>query len=219
MFTLERREILGYRREPVPHTYYRQQEATTHLALVFPGGGVNCQHPTLYYPTRELLARGADALLIDYSLRPAFSTYSEEEIMACVLADSLAAFQAIWKERAYEQVTLIGKSLGTLAMASFLEHIPAGLRAQAIWLTPLLTHVALGEQLRRRPLRSLFIIGTDDPWYDADELTALVQITGGESLVIPEAGHLLEVPEGTIASLQVMTRVAHALQEFLAHTP
>ena len=94
MFTLERREILGYRREPVPHTYYRQQEATTHLALVFPGGGVNCQHPTLYYPTRELLARGADALLIDYSLRPAFSTYSEEEIMACVLADSLAAFQA-----------------------------------------------------------------------------------------------------------------------------
>ncbi len=218
MFTPERRNIAGYRNEPVPHTFYRQQEATTQIALVLAGGGINCQHPTLYYPTLELLSRGADALLIDYSLRPAFSTYTQEEVMACVAADTLAASQAMWKERAYERVTLIGKSLGTLAMGSLLEAIPSELQTQAIWLTPLLSHPSLGKRIRQRPVRSLFIIGTADPWYDADELTALAQVTGGETLVIPEAGHLLEVPDGPIASLQVMERVVRAIQEFLAHT-
>lgn len=219
MFTMERREILGYRNEPVPHTFYRQQAVTTHVALVFAGGGINCQHPTLYYPTRELMARGADALLIDYSLRPEFRSYTEEETMACVAADTLAASQAIWKERAYEQVTLIGKSLGTMAMASLLETIPSELRTQAIWLTPLLTAPTLGEKIRQRPVRSLFVIGTNDPWYDADALAALGEVTRGETLIIPNAEHLLEVPEGPIASLQVMTQVLRAIQGFLAHEP
>jgi hypothetical protein len=219
MFTLERRNIIGYRQESVPHTFYRQQEATSQIALVFAGRGVNCQHPTLYYPARELLSRGADVLLIDYSLRPAFSTYTEEETMACVAADTLAASQAMWKERAYEQVTLIGKSLGTMAMGSLLENIPPALRLQAIWLTPLLTHPQLGRQIRQRPPRSLFIIGTADSWYDADELAALAQVTRGESLVIPEADHSLEVPAGTVASLQVMEQVVRVIQDFLAHEP
>lgn len=219
MFTLERRVILGYRHEPVPHTFFRQQDATTHVALVCAGGGNTCQHPTLYYPTREMLSRGADALLIDYGLRPAFSTYTLEEIMACVAADTLASAQTMWKERAYEQVTLIGKSLGTLAMGSLLDIIPPGLRVQAIWLTPLLTRREFGSQIRHRPPRSLFIVGAEDPWYDADELTALAQVTHGQTLVIPEAGHLLEVPGGTLASLQVMEQVVHVMQAFLAHAP
>ena len=203
----------------MPHTFFRQQEATTHVALVCAGGGNTCQHPTLYYPTRELLSRGADALLIDYGLRPAFATYTLDEIIACVAADTLAAAQTMWKERAYEQVTLIGKSLGTLAMGSLLGTIPSGLRVQAIWLTPLLTRPEFGSQIRHRPPRSLFIVGAEDPWYDADELTALAQVTHGQTLVIPQAGHLLEVPAGTIASLQVMEQVVRVIQAFLAHAP
>lgn len=219
MFTMERRAILGYRSEPVPHTFYRQQAATTHVALVFAGGGINCQHPTLYYPTRELMARGADALLIDYSLRPAFRTYTEEETRACVAADTLAAYRAIWQERAYQRVTLVGKSLGTLAMSSLLGTIPSAVQTEAIWLTPLLTEPTLDRQIRQQPVRSLFVIGDDDPWYDADALAALAQVTRGETLVIPKAEHLLEVPEGTLASLQVMSQVVSAIQGFLAHTP
>src|SRR5215472_8382777 len=96
MYTRENRDIFGYRQEPVPHTFFRQQEATSQLALVLAGQGNNSQHPTLYYPTRELLRRGADALLIDYGLRPAFSTFTEEQVMACIVADSLAASQVVW---------------------------------------------------------------------------------------------------------------------------
>jgi hypothetical protein len=219
MYSLQKRDIRGYQQELVPHTFIRQQEETTHVALVFAGGGNNCQHPTLYYPTREVLSRGADTLLIDYCLRPTFSTYSEDEIMACITADSLAASQAVWGERAYDRVTLIGKSLGTLAMAYLLGTIPPGLQVQAIWLTPLLTDPKLGRQIRDLHPRSLFIMGTEDPWYDAGELTDLAQVTHGETLVIPGAGHLLEVPEGTVASLQVMEQVMRMLQTFLEEKP
>jgi hypothetical protein len=219
MYTLQRRDIRGYGQEPVPHTFVRQQDETTHLALVLPGAGINCQHPTLYYPTRELLARGADALLIDYGLRPAFSTFTQEEVMACVTADTLAASQAMWGERSYEDVTLIGKSLGTLAMGYLLGALPPQLHVQAIWLTPLLSLPQLGTQIRERPPRSLFIIGTQDPWYDAGELTNLVQVTQGDNLVIPGAEHLLEVPQGTTASLHVMEQVVRAVQAFLERKP
>jgi hypothetical protein len=219
MYTREHRNIRGYQQTPVPHSFFRQKDETSHLALVLAGGGNNCQHPTLYYPTRELLTRGADALLVDYGLRPEFSSFTEEQIMACVVADCLAASEAVWGERPYARVTLIGKSLGTLAMGHLLASVPSGIQMQAIWLTPLLTVPELGRQIRGRPPRSLFIIGTEDPWYDAGKLTELLQVTQGESLVIPGANHLLESAEGTIASLQVMEQVVRALHAFLAVVP
>jgi hypothetical protein len=219
MYSIHKRDIRGYRHDKVPHTYLRQQEETTHLALVFAGAGINCQHPTLYYPTREVVSRGADALLIDYCLRPDFSDFAEQEIMACVTADSLAAVKAMWGERPYSHVTLIGKSLGTAAMGYLLATLPSGLRMQAIWLTPLLTDPDLGRQIQDRPPRSLFVIGTHDPWYDAGRLEELELLTQGQSLVIPGADHLLEVPEGITASLQVMEQVVHALEEFLEKQP
>jgi hypothetical protein len=219
MYSFHPLDIRGYRQEPVPHTFFQQQEGTKHVALIFAGQGVNCQHPTLYYPALEVLARGADTLLIDYCLRPAFSTFSEEEILTCIQADTLAAAQAVLGERTYEQVTLIGKSLGTLAMGHLLRSIPSHLQVQAIWLTPLLTDPNLGAQIRHKHPRSLFIIGTEDPFYDVDALTELEKATQGETLVIPGAEHLLEVPEGTIASLHVMDQVIRAVQGFLSQEP
>ncbi len=219
MYSFDHMNIPGYRQEPVPHTFFRQQEETKQAALIFAGRGINCQHPTLYYPTREILARGADALLIDYCLRPAFSTFSQEEIIACVRTDTLAAAQALFGGRTYERVTLIGKSLGTLAMGYLLESIPPQIEVQVIWITPILTSPALDQPIRRYHPRSLFIIGTADPYYDADELAALAKATQGETLVIPGAEHLLEVPEGIIASLGVMDQMMRAIQDFLSRKP
>ena len=81
------------------------------------------------------------------------------------------------------------------------------------------TDLNLGRQIRDLHPRSLFIMGTEDPWYDVGALTDLAQVTQGETLVIPGAGHLLEVPEGTVASLQVMEQVMRVLQTFLEEKP
>lgn len=215
MYSLQKLDIRGYRQEPVPHTFFQQNGGSSHVAIVFAGQNNNCQHPTLYYPTRELLLRGADAFLLDYCLRSGFSAFSGEEIKACIEADTIAAYQAIFREHAYQQVTLIGKSLGTLAMGYLLttvSHLP---QVQAIWLTPLLKRAELRTQIQQVHPRSLFVIGTADSHYDASPLTELQKITHGESLVIEEAGHLLEVPDGIIPSLQVMEQIIHGIQDFL----
>jgi hypothetical protein len=215
MYSLQKLGIRGYRQEPVPHTFFQQNGGSSHVAMVFAGQNNNCQHPTLYYPTRELLLRGADALLLDYCLRPGFSDFSSEEINVCIEADTMAAYQTIFREHAYQQVTLIGKSLGTLAMGYFLTTVSNLPRVQAIWLTPLLKRAELRTQIQQVHPHSLFVIGTADPYYDAATLTELQKITQGESLVIEGAGHLLEGSSGIIPSLQVMEQIMHSIQDFL----
>ena len=215
MYTLRRLETAGYRGDPVPHTYFQQEVENGHLAVILAGQGNNCQHPTLYYPTRELLLRGADALLVDYCLRPAFATLTGEELRACVTADTIASYQAATRERRYERVTLVGKSLGTLAMGHVLGTLSPSRQLQAVWLTPLLKTAELRAQIRHTHPRSLFVIGSEDPHYHAAEIAELAHVTRGAALVLPGADHLLEVPEGVLASLRVMGQILQALQDFL----
>jgi hypothetical protein len=215
MYSFHKLDIRGYHQEPVPHTFFRQHEGSRHAAIVFAGQHINCQHPTLYYPTRELLVQGADTLLVDYCLRPAFSTFSGDQLKACIEADTMAAYQALFREQAYQQVTLIGKSLGTLVMGYLLTAVPHMPKVQAIWLTPLLKRRELRAQIQQAHPRSLFVIGTADPHYDAQTLSELQKITEGETLVIEGAEHLLELSSGIIPSLQVMEQIIQTLQVFL----
>ncbi len=218
MYSFHKLDIYGYHQEPVPHTFFQQSNGSSHVGIVFAGQNITCQHPTLYYPTRELLLRGADTLLVDYALRPAFSTFSGEQIRACIEADTIAAYQALFQERTYQQVTLIGKSLGTLAMGHLLLTVPQIPQVRAIWLTPLIKRLELRTQIQRVHPRSLFIIGTEDPHYDAGELRELEKVTRGEALVIEGADHLLEVPGGIIPSLHVMERIMQTIQSFFENT-
>ncbi len=217
-YSFHKLDIFGYHQEPVPHTFFQQSQASSHVGIVFAGQNLTCQHPTLYYPTRELLLREADTLLVDYCLRPAFSTFSGEQIKACVEADTIAAYQALFRERTYQQVTLIGKSLGTLAMGYLLLTVPQMPQVRAIWLTPLLKRLELRTQIQQVHPRSLFIIGTEDPHYDAAQLRELKQVTQGETLVIEGADHLLEVPGGIIPSLHVMEQIMQTIQRFFEST-
>ncbi|HYA99316.1 MAG TPA: hypothetical protein VED37_03785 [Ktedonobacteraceae bacterium] len=214
MYSYHKLDIYGYQQEPVPHTFFRQSNGSSHVGIIFSGQNITCQHPTLYYPTRELLLREADTLLVDYALRPAFSTFSGEQIKACVEADTIAAYQALFRERTYQQVTLIGKSLGTLAMVYLLLTVPQIPQVRAIWLTPLLKRPEFRAAVQRVHPRSLFIIGTADPHYDAGELKELEKVTQGETLVIEGADHLLEVPGGIIPSLHVMEQIMQTIQNF-----
>jgi hypothetical protein len=215
MYVSQKLDLRGYHEEPVPHTFFRQQGGSQHMALIFAGQANTCQHPTLYYSTRELLHRGADALLVDYGLRPTFSSLSTEERLSCVQADAIAAYGALFAEYLYQQVTLVGKSLGTLTMSYLLAALAPVPQVRAIWLTPLLKRQEVQAALKQSQPRSLFIVGTADSHYDAAVLAELEHITRGTTLAIPAADHLLEVPEGTIASLRVMEQIMGAITTFL----
>ena len=84
--------ITGYRDEPVPHTFLRQDQAARHVAILLPGIGYSCDMPLLYYPARLLLARGADVLRVEYGYqqRADFKTATADEQGRWVVADVTA---------------------------------------------------------------------------------------------------------------------------------
>lgn len=208
--------IAGYADEPVPHTFLRQEQATEHLAILLPGLDYGCDLPLLYYPTRLLLARGADVLRVEYApQRRADFRRAPATAGAALFADVSAACQAALAQRPYRQFTLVGKSLGTLALGHVLTTDARLSAARVVWLTPLLHSDVLRGQIAQWGGRSLFVIGTADPYYDAARLTEVQAATGGATVVVEGADHSLELGAEVVQSLAAMTRVVQALQQLL----
>jgi hypothetical protein len=132
-------------------------------------------------------------------------------------SDAAAACHAALAQRPYEKITLVGKSLGTLAMGYMLSTETALADAQAIWLTPLLWNEMLCSQVRQAKPRSLFVAGTADPHYNPSNLAKLQAATGGEQVLIEGGNHSLEIKGDVMASLRAIESVVRAVHAFLSN--
>lgn len=130
-YAAEHLEIVGHCGDPVPNTFWRQRGETAHVGVVLPGAGYTCQMPLLYYPTRLLLGAGADVLQVEYAYlgQAAFRALPDDEQERRFFADVEAALRTGAAQRAYGRLTLVGKSLGTLAMGHLLGGRAAGAAA------------------------------------------------------------------------------------------
>lgn len=209
--------ITGYRDQAIPNRFFRQDHETDHLAVILPGLGYHADLPLLHYPGQMLLHRGADVLVVDYAYHqhPGFRAAPEPERERWLLDDVTAAWEAVSAQRNYRRYTLLGKSLGTLAMGHLVEAQPELAGAGAVWLTPLLGDDQLVLQMRRHRGPSLIAIGTADTHYDADALAAIRAETGVEAMVVEGADHSLDLPGDVLASLQVVERLVRALDRFV----
>lgn len=210
----------GFDGGPLPNTFF-QHSASARLGIILPGAGYTAQAPLLYYARSVLSAAGADVLLVDryYSAEPGFAGLPPEDQRAAVRADAIAAWRAGCAQRDYEHVTVIGKSLGTWALADLLMREPAARQADTVWLTPLLRRKWVREAITRCGGRSLFIIGTADPRYDPGLLTEVRENVPATVLVIDGGDHGFEIPGQPIASIQVLERVVAAMQAFTVGHP
>lgn len=208
-------KVSGYKNRPVPNTFIIQPAPTRHLAIILPGYRHPAEMADLYYAGRVLLTKGADLLRVEYAyFRTDFMEHSESEQADWLSGDVLAACNAGLSYRSYNQITLVGKSLGTLAMG----HLLADGRfqgANCIWLTPVLTVEWLRSRIEQVHPRSLFIIGTADQYYRPDILKHLEDCTHGRSLVIEGANHGLEIPEDISKSLAALNQIVQAIHEFI----
>ena len=217
MYSSETLNIVGYRDQAVPNTFLRQDNETSHVALLFPGFGYTAQMPVMYYSARMLAAHGADVLCVEYTYNKTsdFQALSDEEQSRWFYTDVSAACDAALSQRQYQQVSLVGKSFGTLAVGHLLtlgRHFP---QVECMWLTPLLRNDVLIDQIKHANHHALFVIGTADQLFDAAKLAELQQATGGEVMVIEGADHGLEIAGDVIHSLDVLKKVMEKMQEFL----
>ena len=96
MYATATLDIVGFRDQAVPHTFFRQDDETRHLAILFPGLGYTTHMPVMFYPARLLLAQGADVLRVEYAYRQQadFLTLPAEERNRWFFGDVSAACDA-----------------------------------------------------------------------------------------------------------------------------
>lgn len=217
MYSIETLNIVGYRNQTVPNTFFRQGNETAHVAILFPGLGYTAHMPAVFYPGRLLVARGADVLSVEYTYNkiPDFQALADEEQDRWFYADVTAACDVALSQRRYEQVTLVGKSIGALAIGHLLTSGRRLPRVQCIWLTPLLRNERLIDQIKRVKHHALFVIGTADRSFDSAKLAEVQQATAGEVVIIEGADHGLEIAGDVIQSLRALEGVVEKMQKFL----
>lgn len=213
--------VLGYRGEAVPNRFQRPSGARDRLAILLPGYGYTLDMPLFYYAENLLLERGWDLLRVEYAYnqRPDFQSASAPERERWLLEDATSAYRAGLSQRAYGEVVLIGKSLGTLAMGHLLTMDEHTTFVRAVWLTPLLGEPRLREQIARFGGPSLFVIGTADADYDPTWLEEVRQATDGQTVVVEGADHGMDIAGDPVACVRALEQVIAALDRFLSPRP
>lgn len=218
MYQQEKLDLRSYDDRPLPNTFFRQESDTDHLALILPGRDYTAQMPLLFYPILTLLNRGADILRLDvhYLKRDEFQALDMNEQFRHLFAEAVTAYHIGLAQRNYRQVTLVGKSLGTLAMGHLLTTETLPPVVNAIWLTPLVRFDFLRAQIKTFAGPSLFAIGTADPHYDAECLAEVQQATNGEVVTIAGADHGMNIAGDVSGSIKALDKIVQAVDVFLA---
>jgi hypothetical protein len=210
-------DIVGYKNQPVPNTFIARPTTTKHLGIILPGLRYSADMAPLHYAARILLDQGADILRVEYAYyRTDFSQRTQSEQDKWISSDVFAACNAGLSYRSYEKITLVGKSLGTIAMGHLLDDSRFQ-KAACIWETPLLTVDWLCSRIEQVHPYSLFIIGTADQFYKPDVLKRLELVTKGRRLIIEGANHALEIPGDVPKSIKALEEMTKAFQGFLSN--
>jgi len=207
--------ITGYGGQLVPNIFFQQEEGSKTLAVLLPGLNYTCDMPLLYYSTRLLEQRGADVLQLhaDYTSSD-FQMASPLERIQRLSGDALAAVESGLARQSYIRLVLVGKSIGTLAMAH-LVGTSLGAEAVTIWLTPLLGQPWLAEAAMKSRGPALFVAGTADPAFDASALARIKDRARAEAFLVEGANHSLEIPGDPLGSIQIIVEIMQGLASFL----
>ena len=173
-----------------------------HVAIVLPGQSYGPALPVLRYPALVLRQVGADVRVVEYS-DPSADDFIQS-VRASVRALAADA----------DRVTLVGKSLGTLALAALTSDDVRD-DAEAIWITSLFDRPDVAAAAKAKPWRSLYVYGTADPVHDPDAQAAVTATTRGRELAVAGGDHTLEIDGHALATVQAMLDLTRAVLDFV----
>lgn len=210
--------ITGYNNKKVPNKFYRSEEIGKHLAIIFPGRRYTSDKPVLYYIIKLLLQMKIDVLSINYDyVIPELQDSHIDEIYERMIVDVKASYETVlsYQEIKYDKITLIGKSLGTIALSHLLKTKTLIKNPSLIWITPLLMENSLLNEIKSPKYPSLFIIGTKDPIYNPTILSKIKETSKSKILEIKGANHLLEDERDLFKSIKNIEIIIEKIREFL----
>lgn len=205
-------DILGFRGRTVPNTYSCLEPRSDHLVLGFPGWAYTAAAPLLYYTRLLAQEHGADSLILDYGYHrlPELAELSEDEQDTWFQREVSAALAAVPD---YAHYTLVGKSIGTQAVAFLLETEPSLARARAVLLTPTFREAGLRRRLETLSQTCMTVIGSLDPDCEPGFLELARSL--GELVVVDGADHALDVAGSSRRSIAALTEVIDRMRGFM----
>jgi predicted alpha/beta-fold hydrolase len=208
--------IKGYRDLPVSTTFMEAKTATSKLAVFFPGRGYTNQMPLLHFTSKLMHEKEFDVLLVncDYGQNNDFVSSSESEQKLWITEDSRAVIKAILDTKSYQEIVLVGKSLGTYSLCKVVPEISLP-EVKLIWLTPTLRNAEVYEMLHTTSFQSLLIIGTDDPHYDAGKLETIQSNQNVQIELYEGANHSMEHEIDTTATGLILQDIIQKTTEFI----
>lgn len=207
--------IQGYAEKSVPNLFLRQSQPADTLAILFPGLRYTCNMPLLYYPSKLFTRRAADVLQVnrDYT-QTEYQSASQSKQADWFTGDAWAALQAGKQQGNYRRLILVGKSIGTLALAHLVNR-PLDENTATIWLTPLLRQQSLVSAAMHFKGPALYIAGSGDPLYASDPMQHIQEATGADKLIVDGADHSMEIPDDPFRSIQILEPILQRIAAFL----
>mgnify|MGYP001493480839 CR=1 FL=1 len=193
-----------------------QDEQTHKLAILLPGAGYHIRMPIFYYLTSLFLEKGYDVLHINYNFSgDEYEKLSNAAFFQCVKKDVLAAFEKVVPGSLYQEFTVAGKSLGTLAMTGLFTEKKEMENARAIWLTPLLHNEAVFEHMIDTGRKSLAVMGTDDFGFREERWTQIKQKPNFDTWLIDQADHSLDIKSDALSSIEALKTAIEHMKQFI----
>lgn len=190
----------------VPNHFFHQ--GSNRLVIILPGRGYTIEHPVLFHLRYLALENGFDVLPVEYGYQAARRDFKPEEWP--LLAQDVHAATAPVLERGYQQVCIIGKSLGTPLAIELAKTINAP-AVSLILLTPISAAVQAMSDLNH--VRTLALIGTNDSIYSPDMVTQ----TGSQVQwkVLEGLDHGLFIEDNWRVSLDALNSILAVCERFL----
>lgn len=173
--------------------------------------------PLQYYSSKILSSKEYSILEVNYRYNDNEDFYktSHEEKRNWIRADVIASIETILREREFEEIILVCKSIGTIAGIESLKTIKELKNAKIIWLTPL-THIdEIVNDLNEIGNESLLIIGTNDPCYVQENVDLISVKQNYKNIIIPNADHSLEVSGDIQQSIKIIEGIVKEIQNFI----
>ncbi len=201
----------------VPNRWLKQTGSANALMLMFPGLNYTCDNPLLYYLAGLAVNRSMDVLQLwaNYTIHE-FQSLSKADQVRWLLEDARSLIEAGRKNRSYERLIFVGKSIGTLTLAAVFNQLKDLATVPAIWLTPLFRQPVVLESALQVVGNALFIAGSADSTYDAGAMKQVASLPTAQTLVIPGADHSLEIPGDLELSLEILQKIMAAEDAFLS---
>jgi len=209
---MEELELRGHAGLPLPCVLHGEE---TRCAVVLPGAahsqnrlGGTPARPDLHLVRALLQEQGWSVLEVWWDA----ATFDRDRPDDWLLDNARAALAGV-RAHGREPALLVGRSLGTMALAALRTAEPERARLPSIWVAPLLDQQPVRETLLHGGGRRFVLCGGRDEAYDAGVAT-LLHRRGSEVVVLEHASHGLDCGDA-VATARALVGALERLREFV----